>query len=165
MKHFSTDIQLIGSCLYVKSLHPYVNPMFMQPFWGYHRLIWFPVWFIYISVMRMKSKLHKIPIMMSASFVSRKILEPSWHSTRWCWSWPNNSRVSDQNQADIQTTTLGLIHIQIDGLVQDCSNSSALAMELLQSCTKPSKLCQSRGYHCYWCLVLIMHVTLTNLSL
>ena len=28
--------------------------------------------------------------------------------------------------------------IYIDGLVQDCSNSSALAMELLQSCTKPS---------------------------
>ena len=28
---------------------------------------------------------------------------------------------------------------QIDSLVQDCSNSSALAMELLQSCTKPSK--------------------------
>ena len=26
----------------------------------------------------------------------------------------------------------------IDGLVQDCSNSSALAMELLQSCTQPS---------------------------
>ena len=26
----------------------------------------------------------------------------------------------------------------IDGLVQDCSNSSALAMELLQSYTKPS---------------------------
>ena len=26
----------------------------------------------------------------------------------------------------------------IDGLVQDSSNSSALAMELLQSCTKPS---------------------------
>ena len=29
-------------------------------------------------------------------------------------------------------------HSHIDGLVQDCSNSSALAMELLQSCTKPS---------------------------
>ena len=28
--------------------------------------------------------------------------------------------------------------IQLDGLVQDSSNSSALAMELLQSCTKPS---------------------------
>ena len=26
----------------------------------------------------------------------------------------------------------------IDGLVQHCSNSSALAMELVQSCTKPS---------------------------
>ena len=28
---------------------------------------------------------------------------------------------------------------QIDGLVQDCSNSSALAVELLQSYSKPSK--------------------------
>ena len=28
--------------------------------------------------------------------------------------------------------------LYIDGLVQDCSNSSALAMELLQFCTKPS---------------------------
>ena len=26
----------------------------------------------------------------------------------------------------------------IDGLVEDCSNSSASALELLQSCTKPS---------------------------
>ena len=32
----------------------------------------------------------------------------------------------------------GFISNYIDGLVQDCSNSSALAMELLQSCTKPS---------------------------
>ena len=30
------------------------------------------------------------------------------------------------------------MHMYIDGLVQDCSNSSALAVELLQSCTKPS---------------------------
>ena len=29
-------------------------------------------------------------------------------------------------------------HEYIDGLVQDCSNSIALAMELLQSCIKPS---------------------------
>ena len=28
---------------------------------------------------------------------------------------------------------------QIEGTVQDCSNSSALAMELLQFCTEPSK--------------------------
>ena len=31
-----------------------------------------------------------------------------------------------------------LMELCIDGLVQDCSNSSALAMELLQSFTKPS---------------------------
>ena len=30
-------------------------------------------------------------------------------------------------------------HHQINGLVQDCSISSALAMEILQSCTKPLK--------------------------
>ena len=28
--------------------------------------------------------------------------------------------------------------LYINGLVQDCSNSSALAIELLQSCTQPS---------------------------
>ena len=33
-------------------------------------------------------------------------------------------------------TAIGEDHF--DGLVQDCSNSSALAMELLQSCTDPS---------------------------
>ena len=31
-----------------------------------------------------------------------------------------------------------MMNICIDGLVQDCSNSSALAMELLQSCAEPS---------------------------
>ena len=30
----------------------------------------------------------------------------------------------------------------MEGLAQDCSNSSALAMELLQSCAKPS-ICDS----------------------
>ena len=30
------------------------------------------------------------------------------------------------------------VHLNIDGFVHDCSTSSALAMELLQSCTKPS---------------------------
>ena len=32
-----------------------------------------------------------------------------------------------------------LLQEHIDGLVQDCSNSSVLAIELLQSCTKPSR--------------------------
>ena len=34
--------------------------------------------------------------------------------------------------------SVGNIKVCIDGLVQDCSNSSANALELLQSCTKPS---------------------------
>ena len=32
-----------------------------------------------------------------------------------------------------------VIYVHIDGLVQGCSNSIADAMELLHSCTKPSK--------------------------
>ena len=35
-------------------------------------------------------------------------------------------------------TVYAILHNHVDGSVQDCSNSSALAMELLQSCTKPS---------------------------
>ena len=38
----------------------------------------------------------------------------------------------------------------IEGLVRDCSKSSARAMELLQSCTNPSinaTLCKKRGKH------------------
>ena len=37
-------------------------------------------------------------------------------------------------------STLSTPREEINGLVQDCSNSSALAMELLQSCTKPLRL-------------------------
>ena len=36
------------------------------------------------------------------------------------------------------TLYYGNMEIHIDGLVQDCSNSSALAMELLQSCARLS---------------------------
>ena len=41
--------------------------------------------------------------------------------------------------SDYDYTNSGIHEWQIDGLVQDCSNSSALAMEWLQSCTKPSR--------------------------
>ena len=34
-----------------------------------------------------------------------------------------------------KTSSMKFVSIHIDGLVQDCSNSTALAMELLQSCT------------------------------
>ena len=42
--------------------------------------------------------------------------------------------------------------LNIDGLVQDCSNSSELAMELLQPCTKPS-ICGV--CHSIWLMVRI----------
>ena len=47
---------------------------------------------------------------------------------------------------ELTTETVGFIAvtIHIDGLVQACSNSSALAMELLQSCTKPLILFPAR---------------------
>ena len=40
-----------------------------------------------------------------------------------------------------------ILRTHIDGWAQDFSNSSALAIELLQSCTKPSILCSST---CLW---------------
>ena len=40
----------------------------------------------------------------------------------------------------LESVFINLFDQHFDGLVQDCSNSSALAMELLQSCTKPSIL-------------------------
>ena len=36
---------------------------------------------------------------------------------------------------------LVVVVFHLDGLVQDCSNSIANALELLQSCTKPSICC------------------------
>ena len=38
----------------------------------------------------------------------------------------------------LNVSTNWILRKPIDGLVQDCSNSIAKALELLQSCTKPS---------------------------
>ena len=43
-----------------------------------------------------------------------------------------------------------IIHVHVDGLVQDCRNSSALAMELLQSWTKPSMYCYPKPVLASW---------------
>ena len=45
----------------------------------------------------------------------------------------------------------------IDGLVQDCSNSSALAMELLQSYTKPS-IWSSLLHIIYWEQIVLQKI-------
>ena len=47
-------------------------------------------------------------------------------------------RTEFQTHWKTNPTPLLLLRDHIDGLMQDCSNSSALAMGLLQSCTKPS---------------------------
>ena len=50
-----------------------------------------------------------------------------------CKKFLNQSCVKGWDKTiDVQCTTRN-----IDGLVQDCSNSIANALELLQSCTKP----------------------------
>ena len=54
-------------------------------------------------------------------------LQPVWLKTHWKSKYFHRS---DQKWCRVAHN--------IGGLVQDCSNSSALAMELLQSCTKPS---------------------------
>ena len=55
----------------------------------------------------------------------------------WLIAWTSNDLASIRRPGlNLDETEM---KIQIDGLVQDCSNSSALAMELLQSCTKPSR--------------------------
>ena len=45
-------------------------------------------------------------------------------------------RLTPQNVADLVLLSM-VCRYNVGGLVQDCSNSSAVAMELLQSCTKP----------------------------
>ena len=56
------------------------------------------------------------------------------------------------NDCQCQWNILNMSEWYINGIVQDCSKSSALAMELLQSCTKPS-ICteQSRTQSCAFC--------------
>ena len=48
-------------------------------------------------------------------------------------SWATLRSMSMGYSADVASSSF----LHCDGLVQDYSNSSALAMELLQSCTKP----------------------------
>ena len=49
---------------------------------------------------------------------------------------PSSSEVSLKDMSKINWYLTTTNH-HIDGLVQDCSNSIANALELLQSCTKP----------------------------
>ena len=64
-----------------------------------------------------------------------------WNWGKWlpkCW-WRNltNNWKTDQFVPIYNRARRNVNHVYIDGLVQDCSNSNALAIEMLQSCTKP----------------------------
>ena len=68
---------------------------------------------------------------------------------------PDIMRTTFSNIFRLEKTSCSLsnVHVSlllhINGLVQDCSNSSALAMELLQSCPKPS-ICKWQYLHQNW---------------
>ena len=80
----------------------------------------------------------------TASCVSLTISAEPYGVTKFCSFWPSPKSIYIYRQSgpkanDDCTIKNKDVNNQIDGLVQDCSNSSALAMELMQSCTKPSK--------------------------
>ena len=54
-----------------------------------------------------------------------------------------NGMALNRYQAIIYTSSLVIFNVYIDGLTQDCSNSTALAMESLQSCAEPLGICAS----------------------
>ena len=63
------------------------------------------------------------------------------------------------------TNTLGSIEAYFDGSVQDCSNSIANALELLQSCTKPSINTCVRRFWYHWLSSWVVAGSVSNHSL
>ena len=62
---------------------------------------------------------------------------PSYYLNQ-CWLIIIRTDVLWHSSRAMSKVPLWVWNLQIDGLVQDCSNSIANALELLQSCTKPS---------------------------
>ena len=85
-------------------------------------------------------------LIKEAEAVCTRIASIVWYSvsTKTC----HNKLISEKYIYFIQYISNTIVlhiclqeHDYIDGLAQDCSNSSALAMALLQSCTKSSIIC------------------------
>ena len=67
------------------------------------------------------------------------LVKPSVKKPRSSWrAWPKWTRRQSLRLRRPSTIRGMSAACYIDGLVQDCSNSSVLALELLQFCTKPS---------------------------
>ena len=66
--------------------------------------------------------------------------------------------VSFESENGIYVVLIHMHGICRYGLVQDCSNSIANALELLQSCTEPSMCCVNPWVIiAYWCEILLSH--------
>ena len=62
---------------------------------------------------------------------------------------------------------LTIIDWYIDGLVQDCSNTIAITLQLLQSCTKPSISCTVEQFqHCEkcYCIAVVCSVEVSTVA-
>ena len=76
-------------------------------------------------------------------------------------SWAPNHWGHPQDNNTLSPFWWNLEGTQLKGLVQDCSNSSALAMELLQSCTNH----KNNLLHLYHCIQLKISLTLLSRDL
>ena len=89
--------------------------------------------------------------------IPRERCKETWHGSR---TNPGHSRLRTHqcrsSNSCYVTPEQGKGCQYIDGLVQDCSISSALAMEILQSCSKPST-CSGN-----WQNLLHLHMNLDN---
>ena len=66
------------------------------------------------------------------------------------WYWPSSTEITQSPHVKGFKCSKN-VKTKFDGLMQDCSNSIANALELLQSCTKPSKCYLSIDNQCWWC--------------
>ena len=116
-------------------------------------IIWFNFPF-YIALLKASTNIwiHVVHYSVKLS-ISQMVRSPTLYLCYWTTfflSVINSSTVTGSldtkefltSNGDLLLISSNLIQVMhhIDGLVQDCSISSALAMELLQSCTKPSIL-------------------------
>ena len=87
-------------------------------------------WLIFLTSIQF---VERVPVMRQQSTINQII-------KTMCPTTSHNSPEQTHGSLHRYATLLGLLH-NINGLVQDCCISSALAMEILQSCNKPSIYC------------------------
>ena len=79
-------------------------------------------------------------VLPSANYKSVSLTKFICMGTKGDWRMSQQMRCDSDVRVVSQHIVNCCFKMHIDGFVKDCSNSSVLAMELLQSCTKPSIL-------------------------